>query len=67
MSELIMPLTYLLIFHTVMGEEEALKELEAEDEARRTKGGARWNAISAAGFIAMGLELEQLWCVYESH
>ncbi|KAK7451769.1 hypothetical protein VKT23_012448 [Stygiomarasmius scandens] len=42
-----------------MGEEEALKELEAEDEARRESGGVRWNAVSAAGFIAMGLELEQ--------
>ncbi|THU82072.1 hypothetical protein K435DRAFT_692249, partial [Dendrothele bispora CBS 962.96] len=44
-----------------LDEEEALKELEAEDAQRRAVGGVAWNDVSAPGFIAMGLELEQTW------
>ncbi|THU81370.1 hypothetical protein K435DRAFT_873405 [Dendrothele bispora CBS 962.96] len=43
-----------------MAEEEALKELELEDEERRKKGGVKWNDVSGPGFVAMGLELELL-------
>ncbi|THU85159.1 hypothetical protein K435DRAFT_869556 [Dendrothele bispora CBS 962.96] len=42
-----------------LGEEEVLKELELEDEERRTRSGeVSRNAVSVPSFIKLGLELE---------
>ncbi|KAK7041916.1 hypothetical protein VNI00_008897 [Paramarasmius palmivorus] len=44
-------------YHVEEDEQKALEELSLEEETRLKAGGTRYHAISAAGFIVMGLEI----------
>ena len=49
-----------------MMETQAKKELAEEEEEQLAKGGVFLHAMSAANFVALGLELEDTQCVVPS-